>query len=120
MAACALLRSACAHMVPSPRALLLLPPCRGYSWIQRLRIEETITGYDQQLCESQGFHFENEMVKGLRVARIKLEGVGPKMLVSSISTADTDFLHWHLELLGNQAVEFGVIPLEMQVGGAAC
>ncbi len=48
------------------------------------------------------------------IARIKLEGVGPKMLISQESTGDSEFLHWRFELRGNNAVEFGVIPEYLQ------
>lgn len=48
--------------------------------------------------------------------RLKLDGIGPKMVVSKDTTHDTDFLHWKMELRGNNAVEFGVVPIDVQVG----
>eukprot|EP00879_Flechtneria_rotunda_P007402 GHRR01007764.1.p1 GENE.GHRR01007764.1~~GHRR01007764.1.p1 ORF type:complete len:418 (+),score=144.06 GHRR01007764.1:797-2050(+) len=44
---------------------------------------------------------------------IKLDGMGPKLLVSDLSTADQPFLRWRLAVRGNTAVEFGVVPLYM-------
>jgi hypothetical protein len=49
------------------------------------------------------------------VARIKLEGPGPKLLLSDQSTATCELLHWRIELRGNNAVEFGIVPASLQV-----
>lgn len=49
---------------------------------------------------------------------IKLEGMGPKLLVSDVSTADQPVLRWRLVVRGNTAVEFGVVPLCLQVSWA--
>lgn len=46
---------------------------------------------------------------------IKLEGMGPKLLVSDVSTADQPVLRWRLVVRGNTAVEFGVVPLCLEV-----
>jgi hypothetical protein len=46
---------------------------------------------------------------------IKLEGMGPKLLVSDVSTADQPVLRWRLAVRGNTAVEFGVVPLCLEV-----
>lgn len=46
---------------------------------------------------------------------IKLEGMGPKLLVSDLSTADQPILRWRLVVRGNTAVEFGVVPLCLEV-----
>lgn len=46
---------------------------------------------------------------------IKLDGMGPKLLVSDMSTADQPVLRWRLVVRGNTAVEFGVVPLNMVV-----
>jgi hypothetical protein len=46
---------------------------------------------------------------------IKLEGMGPKLLVSDFSTADQPVLRWRLVVRGNTAVEFGVVPLCLEV-----
>ena len=48
---------------------------------------------------------------------IKLDGMGPKLLVSDLSTADQPVLRWRLAVRGNTAVEFGVVPLNMVVSG---
>jgi hypothetical protein len=50
---------------------------------------------------------------------IKLEGMGPKLLVSDLSTADQPVLRWRLVVRGNTAVEFGVVPLSMVVSNKA-
>ncbi|PNW85515.1 hypothetical protein CHLRE_03g190200v5 [Chlamydomonas reinhardtii] len=88
---------------------------RGYSWLQRLAIEETVTQFDMgQVVNSVGnaepFTFND--VNG--VTEIRLEAPGPRMLVSDKSTADSPILRWKLMLRGNNAAEFGVVPLEMQ------
>ncbi len=41
---------------------------------------------------------------------------GPRMLLSDLSTGDTPVLRWRLQLRGNNAVEFGVVPVDLQVG----
>jgi hypothetical protein len=51
----------------------------------------------------------------LRVSMIRLEGIGPKLLVSDLSTADVALLRWRIEIRGNNAVEFGTIPASLQV-----
>lgn len=40
--------------------------------------------------------------------------MGPKLLVSDLSTKDQSVLRWHLCIKGNTAVEFGVIPADLQ------
>lgn len=82
------------------------------TWIKRLYWEETFSGFDQRICGSQGFHFSLDSKN--QVSGIKLEGIGPKLLVSSQSTHDAPFLRWRMQLRGNNAVEFGVIPATMQ------
>lgn len=39
--------------------------------------------------------------------------MGPKLLLSDISTKEQPVLRWRLRVKGNTAVEFGVIPVEM-------
>lgn len=41
--------------------------------------------------------------------------MGPKLLVSDLSTADQPVLRWRVVVRGNTAVEFGVVPLSMVV-----
>lgn len=43
--------------------------------------------------------------------------MGPKLLVSDMSTADRKVLRWQLRVNGNNAVEFGVVPVAVQVRG---
>lgn len=43
------------------------------------------------------------------------QGMGPKMLVSDLSTAEQPVLRWRLSVRGNTAVEFGVVPLCLEV-----
>jgi len=45
---------------------------------------------------------------------VRLDGMGPKLLVSDRSTADQPVLRWRLAVRGNTAVEVGVVPLVMQ------
>lgn len=41
--------------------------------------------------------------------------MGPKLLVSDVSTASQPVLRWQLRIKGNTAVEFGVIPAALEV-----
>ena len=43
------------------------------------------------------------------------EGIGPKLLVSDVTTEEVPILRWRLELKGNNAVEFGTVPIALQV-----
>lgn len=47
--------------------------------------------------------------------RVYLVGMGPKLLVSDFSTKESPVLRWRLRVKGNTAVEFGVVPLSLQV-----
>jgi len=47
--------------------------------------------------------------------QVKLDGIGPKLLVSDCTTADVPFLRWRMEIKGNNAVEFGTVPVALQV-----
>ncbi|KAG2448198.1 hypothetical protein HYH02_006783 [Chlamydomonas schloesseri] len=88
---------------------------RGYSWLQRLVIEETTTQFDMgQVVNSVGHAepFKFKEVNG--VTEITLDAPGPRMLVSDKSTADSPVLRWKLMLRGNNAAEFGVVPQETQ------
>ncbi len=40
--------------------------------------------------------------------------MGPKLLLSDISTADAPLLRWRLEIRGNNAVEIGTVPVSLQ------
>ena len=61
-----------------------------------------------------GFTFV-ESESGQRVMQVKLDGIGPKLLVSDCTTADVPFLRWRMEIKGNNAVEFGTVPVALQV-----
>lgn len=43
-------------------------------------------------------------------------GMGPKLLVSNVSTAEQRTLRWCVMVEGNTTIEFGVVPLGQQVG----
>ncbi|EFJ40559.1 hypothetical protein VOLCADRAFT_108120 [Volvox carteri f. nagariensis] len=86
---------------------------RDYNWLQRLAIEETVTKFDLVRGEGQSFTFtETANSKALR--EIRLDHPGPRLLLSDVSTAQTLILRWKLQLRGNNAAEFGVVPLDMQ------
>lgn len=86
---------------------------RHCSWLERLQIEEAATGFDHRRCEQQGFVFSMDPLQ-CHLTAVKLEGIGPKMLLSDVTTADVPLLRWRLELKGNNAVEFGTIPVSLQ------
>ncbi len=44
--------------------------------------------------------------------------LGPKLLVSSLTTHDRPVLKWRLRVTGNAAVEFGVVPSSLAVNMA--
>ncbi|GMH32463.1 hypothetical protein BSKO_00297 [Bryopsis sp. KO-2023] len=83
------------------------------SWKQRLYLEDAGAGFDTTRGKLEGFAFE----KGDRpnsVKHIKLVGLGPKMLVSDVSSHQEPRLRWRLRVKGNTAVEFGVVPVSLQ------
>jgi len=88
---------------------------KNYNWLERLYIEGTITNFDRKRCEKQGFQFHDN--KESSTVNIKLEGIGPKLLVSDVTTADVPLMRWRMELKGNNAMEFGVIPECLQEKG---
>lgn len=84
------------------------------SWKHQFYLEEAGAGFDTRHGEREGFAFE----KGDRpnsVKHIKLQGLGPKMLVSDVSSHQKTMLRWRLRVKGNTAVEFGVVPVDLQV-----
>uniref|UniRef100_A0A7S0RLF7 F-box domain-containing protein n=1 Tax=Chlamydomonas leiostraca TaxID=1034604 RepID=A0A7S0RLF7_9CHLO len=85
---------------------------RQQTWLRRLRIEQTYSPFDRERSHLQGFLFPEEREGNM--VRVKLDGIGPKMVVSRDTTHEVDFLHWRLELRGNNAVEFGVVPVDIQ------
>lgn len=82
--------------------------------MERLEIDETETLFDTERCKSQGLEFVH--VENTRVIVVKLEDVGPKLLLSDVTTADAPLLHWRMKVKGNTAVEFGIVPVTAQVG----
>ncbi len=114
-------------MARSGRSLLrayLLPLLFGTSlkrrqcgWLQRLQYDEVTTMFDRKRCEEQGFVFAVDAES--QITSVKLDGIGPKLLLSDMTTADEPFLRWRLELTGNNAVEFGTVPVTLQVRGCA-
>mmetsp|Transcript_18747 Transcript_18747/g.52635 ORF Transcript_18747/g.52635 Transcript_18747/m.52635 type:complete len:293 (-) Transcript_18747:308-1186(-) len=79
-----------------------------YPSLACLRIEETLSGFawDPHHQDPSDFTLEATSTG----THIKLEGVGPKMLVSTDSTQNGKLLRWRFRLEGNNAVEFGVVP----------
>lgn len=49
------------------------------------------------------------------VAYVALPGPGPRLLLSNTSTSSRRKIRWRLQLLGNCAIEFGVIGMPAQV-----
>ncbi|MEW5302036.1 MAG: hypothetical protein WDW36_004848 [Sanguina aurantia] len=84
---------------------------RSYGWLERLRLEETRTLFDRKRAEKSGFSFSAHSQAPVCV---RLEAMGPRLLVSDLSTDDTPLLRWKVELHGNSAVEFGVVPVSLQ------
>lgn len=87
-------------------------PCvhRYLTWRERLFLEEDAgCGFDSKWCESSGFKIEEEKDG----PTIRLMDMGPKLLLSNASTAHQSVLRWRLRVTGNTAVEFGVIPVDL-------
>eukprot|EP00882_Tetradesmus_deserticola_P017270 GHRQ01018495.1.p1 GENE.GHRQ01018495.1~~GHRQ01018495.1.p1 ORF type:complete len:203 (+),score=48.06 GHRQ01018495.1:203-811(+) len=96
---------------------------RRRSWLTRLFIEDCGVGFSSFKWASSSpapagvppqYKFMPPSAPGSYL-NIKLEGMGPKLLVSDLSTADQPVLRWRLVVRGNTAVEFGVVPLSMVV-----
>uniref|UniRef100_A0A383WHN9 Uncharacterized protein n=1 Tax=Tetradesmus obliquus TaxID=3088 RepID=A0A383WHN9_TETOB len=94
---------------------------RRRSWLTRLFIEDSGVGFSNFKWASSSpaaagvppqYKFMPPTAPGSYL-NIKLEGMGPKLLVSDLSTADQPVLRWRLVVRGNTAVEFGVVPLSM-------
>lgn len=76
--------------------------------------------FDVERCAKQGFQMTmHGHGRNLHVSGVRLEGIGPKLLVSDVTTHDVPLLRWRLELKGNNAVEFGTIPVSLQVRSQA-
>ncbi|CAD7697165.1 unnamed protein product [Ostreobium quekettii] len=83
------------------------------SWKERLYLEESAVGFQYDLGCAEGFTF-NRDPSGSAVKEVKLMGLGPKMLVSDLSTSEKRVLRWKLRVQGNTAVEFGAVPSFLQ------
>lgn len=81
-------------------------------WLERLRVEETSTSYDTAVCAKGNFCLLTDSAGVL--TDVKLEGLGPKLLVSDLSTAESSLLRWRFIVRGNTAFECGVVPVAMQ------
>jgi hypothetical protein len=97
--------------------------CRRRSWLTRLFIEDCGVGFSSFKWAGSSptppgvppqYKFMPPTAPGSYL-NIKLDGMGPKLLVSDLSTADQPVLRWRLVVRGNTAVEFGVVPLSMVV-----
>eukprot|EP00803_Ostreobium_quekettii_P001219 evm.model.scf_295.2 EVM.evm.TU.scf_295.2 scf_295:15221-17402(+) len=71
-------------------------------------------GFHLDLGAAEGFTFHRDPSGGA-VREINLLGLGPKMLVSDLSTSQARVLRWRLRVLGNTAVEFGAVPANLQL-----
>lgn len=88
--------------------------CRYLEWRERLFLEENSgCGFDINWCENFGFRLEQASEGKDPVVR--LLDMGPKLLLSNASTADQSILRWRLRVTGNTAVEFGVVPVDLEM-----
>lgn len=87
------------------------------SWLERLYVEESVAGFDRtweiEGHGDSGFRFARDAAAG--TPQILLQGMGPKLLLSDVTTKEQPLLRWRLVVRGNTAVEFGVVPADMQV-----
>lgn len=77
-------------------------------------LEEAGSGFDTELGEREGFAFEKDENNKI-LKQVKLVGLGPKMLVSDVSSHQQSVMRWKLRVKGNTAVEFGIVPVALQV-----
>jgi hypothetical protein len=87
---------------------------REYSWLRRLFVETCATGFDQQRGVTAGFTFTYDSSKQ-HLKQVALDSLGPQLLVSDCSTEERSLLRWRVAVRGNTAVEFGVVPVDLQV-----
>ncbi|GFH07341.1 F-box domain-containing protein [Haematococcus lacustris] len=83
------------------------------NWLASLCIEEALAPFDQRRAERDGFEHD-EAVRGCNCQGLQLPCLGPKLLVSEQSTSSCRLLRWRMQLTGSTAVEFGVVPEELQ------
>lgn len=81
-------------------------------------MEEAPSGFHVQLGTAAGFRFTPDPRQ--RVQWVVLEGMGPKLLLSDATTADAAVLRWRLRVVGNNALEFGVVPADSTVRRCCC
>jgi hypothetical protein len=85
------------------------------NWRERLYLEENAgCGFDSTWCEASGLSIQDSSEEGGKYPVIRLLDMGPKLLLSNIDTGDQPILRWRLRVTGNTAVEFGVIPAELE------
>jgi hypothetical protein len=119
-------RLVCAHEQCSTLSAGGASPCvcRRRSWLSRLYVEDCGVGFQKFQWSSPSSPAPAGVPPSYRFTvpsssnanlHIKLDGMGPKLLVSDLSTADQPLLRWRLVVRGNTAVEFGVVPLSMVV-----
>lgn len=100
--------------------------CRRRCWLAQLNIEDSGVGFANFAWGSKSPPQQDATPRYLFLPpsspasflHIRLEGMGPKLLVSDVSTADQPVLRWRLVVRGNTAVEFGVVPLCLVVSVA--
>lgn len=97
-----------------PHLTLTLCCRREYSWLRRLFVETCATGFDQQRGVAAGFTFTYDSSKQ-HLKQVALDSLGPQLLVSDCSTEERSLLRWRIAVRGNTAVEFGVVPVDLQV-----
>lgn len=77
-----------------------------------------MTSFDRARCEIQGFVFETESATSQRVISVKLDGMGPKLLVSDeVIGPGAPILRWRFKVPSH--VEIGVVPEWLQDDGSA-
>lgn len=113
--------TACAASLPEQAAYRKLSTSCGnaearqfqlFSWKQRLWFEENLADFDVGLLSRAGVStgFSLPDCEGSISTVAMKNQLGPKLLVSSLTTLDRPLLKWRLRVTGNAAVEFGVVP----------
>lgn len=113
----------------------------GLSWKQRLGLEDSFVGFDvnrrAHIFElrkgADGVKSHTITLQGMRMLATHVDcnsfnlmrnaaddpyttvGMGPKLLVSDVSTSEQRTLRWCVTIQGNTAIEFGVVPVVQQV-----
>lgn len=89
---------------------------RKETWKKRLYLEDSCgCGFDRNWGENAGFKFFRWSAGG-HTPIVRLAGMGPKLLISDKSTVDQPILRWRLRVHGNTAVEFGALPVGLELG----